>query len=131
MIIKPKVRGFLCVTTHPAGCEANVKNQIDYVSSQGAIVSGPKRVLILGASTGYGLASRIVSTFGAGASTIGRFPLPRSAIVITVDSPKSIDAGSILALYRRSPTAPEKPSTSAGRAVTSIFRSIDDRSTTC
>jgi enoyl-[acyl-carrier protein] reductase/trans-2-enoyl-CoA reductase (NAD+) len=73
MIIKPKVRGFLCVTTHPAGCEANVKNQIDYVNSQGTIVSGPKRVLVLGASTGYGLASRIVSTFGAGASTIGVF----------------------------------------------------------
>jgi enoyl-[acyl-carrier protein] reductase/trans-2-enoyl-CoA reductase (NAD+) len=73
MIIKPKVRGFLCVTTHPAGCEANVKNQIDYVNSQGTIASGPKRVLVLGASTGYGLASRIVSTFGAGASTIGVF----------------------------------------------------------
>jgi enoyl-[acyl-carrier protein] reductase/trans-2-enoyl-CoA reductase (NAD+) len=73
MIIKPKVRGFLCVTTHPAGCEANVKNQIDYVNRQGAIASGPKRVLVLGASTGYGLASRIVSTFGAGASTIGVF----------------------------------------------------------
>ena len=73
MIIKPRVRGFLCVTTHPTGCEANVKQQIDYVRSQGPIADGPKRVLVLGASTGYGLASRIVSAFGAGAATIGVF----------------------------------------------------------
>ncbi len=73
MIIKPRVRGFMCVTTHPAGCEANVKQQIDYVKAAGALEGGPKNVLILGASTGYGLASRIVSAFGAGAKTLGVF----------------------------------------------------------
>lgn len=73
MIIKPRVRGFLCITTHPTGCEANVKSQIDYVRSQGEIADGPKRVLVIGASTGYGLASRITSAFGAGASTLGIF----------------------------------------------------------
>ncbi len=73
MVIKPKVRGFLCVTTHPVGCEANVKQQIDYVKSQGAIENGPKRVLVLGASTGYGLASRITAAFGSGAATLGVF----------------------------------------------------------
>lgn len=73
MIIKPRVRGFMCVTTHPVGCEANVKQQIDYVKAGGPIAGGPKNVLILGASTGYGLASRIVSAFGAGAKTLGVF----------------------------------------------------------
>ena len=73
MIIKPRVRGFLCITTHPKGCEANVKSQIDYVKSQGEIADGPKRVLVIGASTGYGLASRISAAFGAGASTLGIF----------------------------------------------------------
>ena len=71
MIIKPRVRGFLCITTHPAGCEANVRNQIDYVKSRGPIEDGPKRVLVIGASTGYGLASRVSAAFGAGASTLG------------------------------------------------------------
>ncbi|CAA0082695.1 Enoyl-[acyl-carrier-protein] reductase [NADH] [Zhongshania aliphaticivorans] len=73
MIIKPRVRGFMCVTTHPVGCEANVSQQIDYVKAQGAIPNGPKRVLVIGASTGYGLASRISAAFGAGASTLGIF----------------------------------------------------------
>ena len=73
MIIKPRVRGFLCITTHPVGCEANVKRQIDYVKSKGPIPNGPKRVLVIGASTGYGLASRITAAFGAGAATLGVF----------------------------------------------------------
>lgn len=73
MIIKPKVRGFMCVTTHPVGCDANVKEQIDYVKSQGEITDGPKRVLVIGSSTGYGLASRITAAFGSGASTLGLF----------------------------------------------------------
>jgi len=73
MIIKPRVRGFLCITTHPTGCEANVKRQIDYVTSRGAINDGPKRVLVIGSSTGYGLASRITAAFGAGAATLGIF----------------------------------------------------------
>lgn len=73
MVIKPRVRGFMCVTTHPVGCEANVKQQIDYVKAQGAIANGPKRVLVIGASTGYGLASRISAAFGAGAGTLGIF----------------------------------------------------------
>jgi enoyl-[acyl-carrier protein] reductase/trans-2-enoyl-CoA reductase (NAD+) len=73
MIIKPRVRGFMCVTTHPVGCEVNVKNQIDYVKRRGPVANGPKRVLVLGASTGYGLASRITAAFGSGAATIGVF----------------------------------------------------------
>ncbi len=72
MIIKPRVRGFMCVTTHPVGCAANVRNQLAYVKQRGP-VSGPKKVLVIGASTGYGLASRIVSAFGAGAATLGVF----------------------------------------------------------
>jgi len=72
MIIKPRVRGFMCITTHPVGCEANVKQQIDYVKSKGAI-DGPKRVLVIGASTGYGLAARITAAFGGGADTLGIF----------------------------------------------------------
>lgn len=72
MIIKPRVRGFMCVTTHPTGCEANVKEQIDYIKAQGSI-DMPKRVLVIGSSTGYGLAARITAAFGAGASTLGVF----------------------------------------------------------
>lgn len=71
MIIKPRVRGFICVTAHPLGCEANVKEQIDYVAAQGPIISGPKKVLVIGASTGYGLAARITSAFACGADTLG------------------------------------------------------------
>lgn len=70
MIIVPKVRGFICLTSHPEGCAQNVVNQINYVKSKGAI-DGPKKVLVIGASTGFGLASRITSAFGAGAATIG------------------------------------------------------------
>ncbi len=73
MVIKPRVRGFMCVTSHPTGCEANVKEQIGYVKSQGQISGGPKRVLVIGASTGYGLASRITAAFGCGAATLGIF----------------------------------------------------------
>jgi enoyl-[acyl-carrier protein] reductase/trans-2-enoyl-CoA reductase (NAD+) len=73
MIIKPRVRGFICVTAHPVGCEANVKEQIDYVTEHGAIKDGPKKVLVLGASTGYGLAARISAAFGCGADTLGVF----------------------------------------------------------
>jgi len=73
MIIKPKTRGFICTTAHPDGCAANVREQIDYVKSQPALKDGPKRVLVIGSSTGYGLASRIVPAFGAGAATIGVF----------------------------------------------------------
>jgi enoyl-[acyl-carrier protein] reductase/trans-2-enoyl-CoA reductase (NAD+) len=72
MIIEPRMRGFICLTAHPKGCAQNVINQINYVKSKGAI-NGPKRVLVIGASTGFGLASRITSAFGSGASTIGVF----------------------------------------------------------
>ncbi|MET3113389.1 enoyl-[acyl-carrier protein] reductase/trans-2-enoyl-CoA reductase (NAD+) [Pedobacter sp. CG_S7] len=72
MIIVPKTRGFICLTSHPKGCEQNVKNQIDYVKSKG-LIEGPKKVLIIGASTGFGLASRITSAFGSNAATIGVF----------------------------------------------------------
>ncbi|MCC5806381.1 MAG: trans-2-enoyl-CoA reductase family protein [Opitutales bacterium] len=73
MVIKPKVRGFVCITAHPEGCAAHVREQIDHVRAGGPVEKGPKRVLILGASTGYGLASRITAAFGSGAATLGVF----------------------------------------------------------
>ncbi len=73
MVIKPRVRGFLCTTTHPIGCRENVRRQIDYVRAAGPITEAPKRVLVIGSSTGYGLASRITAAFGAGAATLGVF----------------------------------------------------------
>ncbi|MCG3745960.1 enoyl-ACP reductase FabV [Vibrio cincinnatiensis] len=73
MIIKPKIRGFICTTTHPVGCEANVKEQIAYTKAQGPIANAPKRVLVVGSSSGYGLSSRIAAAFGGGAATIGVF----------------------------------------------------------
>lgn len=73
MIIKPKVRGFVCITAHPEGCAAHVQEWIDYVRRQAPISHGPKKVLIIGASTGYGLGSRISAAFGAGAATLGIF----------------------------------------------------------
>ena len=72
MIIEPRMRGFICTTSHPDGCAKNVKNQIAYIKSKGAI-DGAKKVLIIGASTGFGLASRITSAFGSNAATIGVF----------------------------------------------------------
>ncbi len=71
MIIEPKIRGFICTTAHPTGCATNVQRQIDHVTIKGAIPSERKRVLVLGCSTGYGLASRIVTTFGSDADTVG------------------------------------------------------------
>lgn len=73
MVIKPRIRGFMCTTAHPVGCAANVRQQVEYVKAQPPIEDGPKRVLVLGASTGYGLASRITAAFGCGAATIGVF----------------------------------------------------------
>jgi enoyl-[acyl-carrier protein] reductase/trans-2-enoyl-CoA reductase (NAD+) len=73
MILRPKVRGFVCVTAHPVGCAAYVQEQIDYVKSKGLIKNGPKKALVIGASTGYGLASRITAAFGSGAATLGVF----------------------------------------------------------
>ncbi|MFV8369399.1 enoyl-ACP reductase FabV [Flavobacterium sp. LB2R40] len=72
MIIEPRMRGFICTTSHPKGCEQNVKNQIDYIKSKGPI-DGAKKVVVIGASTGFGLASRITSAFGSDAATIGVF----------------------------------------------------------
>ena len=72
MKIEPRMRGFICLTAHPAGSAKNVKNQIEYVQSKGTI-DGAKRVLVIGASTGFGLASRISSAFGCNAATIGVF----------------------------------------------------------
>jgi enoyl-[acyl-carrier protein] reductase/trans-2-enoyl-CoA reductase (NAD+) len=73
MIIKPKVRGFVCVTAHPEGCAAHVRQQIDFVRGKGALQQMPKRVLVIGSSTGYGLASRIVPAFAGDAATLGVF----------------------------------------------------------
>ncbi len=72
MIIEPRMRGFICLTSHPKGCEQSVINQVNYVKSKGTI-DGPKKVLVIGASTGFGLASRITSAFGSNAATIGVF----------------------------------------------------------
>jgi len=73
MIIKPKIRGFICTTTHPTGCELNVKEQIEFTKNKGEIKNGPKKVLVIGSSSGYGLASRITAAFGSGAATLGVF----------------------------------------------------------
>jgi len=73
MIIQPKVRGFICVTSHPEGCAEHVRQQMEFVKSKGSLAGMPKRVLVLGASTGYGLASRIVPAFAGGAATLGVF----------------------------------------------------------
>lgn len=73
MIIAPKIRGFICTTAHPEGCAAHVQEQIEYVKSKAPLADAPKRVLVVGSSTGYGLASRIVPAFGGGASTVGVF----------------------------------------------------------
>ena len=74
MIIKPKVRGFICTTTHPVGCEQNVREQIEATRARGLDkANGPKKVLVIGASSGYGLAARITAAFGYGADTLGIF----------------------------------------------------------
>ncbi|WP_313099284.1 enoyl-ACP reductase FabV [Epilithonimonas sp.] len=73
MIIQPRTRGFICLTAHPDGAHQAVKNQIEYLKSKGEIKNGPKKVLVIGASTGFGLSSRIAAAFGSGASTIGVF----------------------------------------------------------
>ena len=73
MFIKPRIRGFICTTAHPQGCAAHVREQIDYVQKRGPITGTPTRVLVIGSSTGYGLASRIVPAFAGGAATLGVF----------------------------------------------------------
>lgn len=73
MIVKPKVRGFVCITAHPDGCARNVEEQIALVRKNGVLANCPKKVLVLGASTGYGLSSRIAAAFGGGAATLGVF----------------------------------------------------------
>ena len=73
MLIAPKIRGFICTTAHPAGCAKNVAEQIAIVRNRGPIANGPKKVLVIGASAGYGLASRIVAAFGSDAATLGVF----------------------------------------------------------
>jgi len=73
MIVTPKIRGFICTTAHPDGCAKHVAEQIAIVKNRGPIPDGPKKVLVIGSSTGYGLASRIATAFGSGAATIGVF----------------------------------------------------------
>lgn len=73
MIVQPKVRGFVCVTAHPEGCARRVQQEIDYVKQRGPIAGAPKKVLVIGASTGYGLSSRIAAAFGGQADTVGVF----------------------------------------------------------
>ena len=72
MVVKPRIRGFICTTAHPLGCARHVQEQVDYVQDNSRLDQGDfKNVLVLGCSGGYGLASRIVAGFGAGASTLG------------------------------------------------------------
>jgi enoyl-[acyl-carrier protein] reductase/trans-2-enoyl-CoA reductase (NAD+) len=71
MIVKPKIRGFICTNAHPVGCATSVQQQIDYVKAQGTLLNAPKNVLVIGSSTGYGLASRITAAFAGGANTLG------------------------------------------------------------
>jgi enoyl-[acyl-carrier protein] reductase/trans-2-enoyl-CoA reductase (NAD+) len=73
MIVAPKIRGFICTTAHPDGCAQHVAEQISVVKSRGPIGNGPKKVLVIGSSTGYGLSSRIAAAFGSGAATLGVF----------------------------------------------------------
>ena len=73
MLISPKIRGFICTTAHPAGCAKHVADQIALVKNRGPIPGGPKKVLVIGSSTGYGLSSRIAAAFGSNAATIGVF----------------------------------------------------------
>ncbi|MDA0788349.1 MAG: trans-2-enoyl-CoA reductase family protein [Proteobacteria bacterium] len=73
MVIKPRIKGFLCTTAHPQGCAIDVERQVSYVRDHGPIDGGPKKVLIIGASGGYGLATRVTAAFGSGASTVGVF----------------------------------------------------------
>lgn len=73
MIVAPKIRGFICTTAHPEGCARHVAEQIAVVKGRGPIANGPKKVLVIGSSTGYGLSSRIAAAFGAGAATVGVF----------------------------------------------------------
>lgn len=73
MVIQPKIRGFICTNAHPVGCAEHVKEQIEYVKAQGPVANGPKNVLVIGSSTGYGLASRITAAFGSAAKTLGIF----------------------------------------------------------
>ncbi|MDR2512490.1 MAG: trans-2-enoyl-CoA reductase family protein [Puniceicoccales bacterium] len=70
-VVQPRIRGFICVSAHPVGCAENVRRQIAYVKEQVPLKGGCKSVLIIGASTGYGLSSRIVAAYGAGAATLG------------------------------------------------------------
>ena len=73
MIVTPKIRGFICTTAHPVGCAKHVAEQIDVVKARGPMADAPKKVLVIGASTGYGLSSRIAAAFGGGAATLGVF----------------------------------------------------------
>ena len=73
MIVAPKIRGFICTTAHPEGCAKHVAEQIAVVKNNGPIENGPKKVLVIGSSTGYGLSSRIAAAFGSDAATIGVF----------------------------------------------------------
>ncbi len=73
MVVIPKIRGFICTTAHPEGCAKHVADQISYVKSRGPIANGPKKVLVIGSSTGYGLSSRITAAFGSQAATVGVF----------------------------------------------------------
>ena len=100
MIIKPRIRGFICTTAHPAGLAASVNEQIEYVRGQAEIDGQLKNVLVIGASGGYGLASRITAAFGAGAGTLGvSFEKPP-----TEKKTSSVSKSSAIALGRPMPS---------------------------
>ncbi|MCH2036666.1 MAG: bifunctional NADH-specific enoyl-ACP reductase/trans-2-enoyl-CoA reductase, partial [Puniceicoccaceae bacterium] len=72
MIVRPRIRGFVCITAHPVGCAARVQQEIE-VAKAARQIGGPKNVLVIGASTGYGLSSRITAAFCSDAATLGVF----------------------------------------------------------
>ena len=100
MIIEPRIRGFICVTAHPSGCAANVKAQIDHVVAQGPVGGGPKKVLVIGASTGYGLAARIVAELGGSTSHLASLARERGIPMVlgVLDATQHIPDGAQIAV---------------------------------
>ena len=126
MIIQPKVRGFICTTTHPLGCEANVKNQIAYAESK-KIQNGPKHVLVIGASTGYGLASASMPPSAqvppqSASSSRSRAPRRSRAPPDGITQPTSTRQRRPQAFTPRASTAMPSPMSAARRSLTSSRR---------
>jgi enoyl-[acyl-carrier protein] reductase/trans-2-enoyl-CoA reductase (NAD+) len=119
MIIEPKIRGFLCTTAHPDGCRASVEEQIRHVQKGGPVPGGPKRALIIGSSTGYGLASRIAAAFGSGAGTLGvAFERPSEVVALLKNELGPVD------LFVYSLAAPRRTNPATGISYRSTLKPI-------